>query len=82
MQEDQIKKLIAVIHQMDADFLEAQAMLFELRKQAAANAGGAAALKAELLKRGLVGLDVDRFCAAQSSEERLQCVIAISSQEN
>jgi hypothetical protein len=33
------------------------------------------AIKAELIKHGIAGLDVEKFCQAQNFEERFDCTL-------
>jgi hypothetical protein len=65
-----IEAFVKAMEKMDSALQEAQRDMIELMRTS-----GEAALKAKLMKLGLVGLNVDKFCKAKSSDDRLLCII-------
>lgn len=64
-----IDALVQALKKGDEQWVEAQKVLLELTAE-----GDTAGIQAELIKAGIVGIDIAKFCAASDMSERLTCV--------
>jgi hypothetical protein len=69
--DEKIKELAALLLKAEASLERAQGKLISLTNK---RPNQTALLRLELVKLGLAALDLERFCAAKTMDDRLMCV--------